>query len=334
MSWRFSNFVSIHAGKRCLLTLLLFVSVILTISFGVSNDFITGFIVRLIAGIASVPQLMIKRILKELSSSCSEKYHQVTYVATIVQTLGFGAGILIGGTTSLISIQDESNISLFINSHPFLIPSLIVSLLEIITVMWVSVHFQESPVSIPPKTTNIQTKNEPKKTGKYVELAETKKNEEIKEDGPVTERKENEEEEEEEEELPSYLQVSAIDLMPVNSDENRYKPQYFSPRENPIKNLPSKWPMSARNRIGKVFHIDNELNNEEIMLEEEQNNEPEKTGPIQNVKHTHISFVEEDFDGPTEEDHQSGRIIDLDDTFKRDKEGLSKSKPFRYAIIN
>mmetsp|Transcript_23596 Transcript_23596/g.23342 ORF Transcript_23596/g.23342 Transcript_23596/m.23342 type:complete len:296 (+) Transcript_23596:403-1290(+) len=277
-----------------------------------------------------------------------EKFYQVTYVSIIVQAIGMGIGIILGGTTSYITIENDARISEYINHHPFLIPSLVTGFIEFIVFILASTQFADNPLPTQnqqkPKPA-VQPKKEQKNTGKYVELEETKKNEEAKDEGPITERKENpnEEEEEEEEDLPSYLQVSGIDLMLANSEEpkssSRHGIHYFSPRNPAKSNDNSKWPLSARGggEVGKVFHIDNEGGESAREREEPENSEPERAGPVQNVKHTHISFVEEDFEGQTEEDthpQQSVQNISLEDQFRRDFDYLWNGKASRYALTH
>ncbi|CAG9326319.1 unnamed protein product [Blepharisma stoltei] len=343
ISWRFISWASLQCGHRFLASLLLFFSVFLTMLFGLCTSLISGIAIRFFAGICSVPQLISKILLRQLSQPCMEKFYQVTYVAVIVQTIGFGIGIIIGGTTSYIKINEGAQIGDFINTHPFLIPSFIIGLVQFFTFIWVLSQIADNPAPISqpkskPKPTTKPIKDQVK-PGKYIELEETKKNEEGKDEGPITERKENQSEEDEEE-LPSYLQASGMDLILADSEEpktsSRNEIQYFSPRY-PVKNIDyKKWPMSARGEVGKVFHIDNE-GEEELAREsdEPENSEPERAGNIQNVKHTHISFVEEDFDEPTEGDLQPpAQNFILEDPFKRNYKHFYEEKAVIYALVH
>jgi len=311
LGWAFWYRVSENCGRKPVICACLVFSVVMNFAMPFLNTFPVICLFRGFCGFFAGVMNLGRIVLKEISSSCSEEFPKVTYSLLKSYSLGVTLGFLLG-VLSYPHKTGFADYSFFTENPLFLIFS-VVGFAQLIAFYLVSMFLKESlmkcPYYPPPTAAVVPTKN-------YAELQEETNREMVQIEGPVTERKENSDEEVD---LPSYLQVSSeLNYSENSDDEEEPKVRFFSPRSKPTNSEP-KAPQSARADTSNKFKIPNET--------EETLQEPT---PTQEVKCTHISFIEEDFE--PEEPVQT-QFVPIRDKYRRPEVKSFLSKAFWCGVF-
>ena len=335
-------------GRRAVLSMCFMFSLVLTMFFGLCSTLLTAVLVRFCLGIFAPAYTLAQSILKELASPFMENFPSVSVVTTITTVLSQAAALLVG-SLMVPDINQDPLVQRFL----FLTPSLISAAATLFAFIAFFVDFPETlPLAEELRKKAKQAAAQPAKrpAGKYVELAETGNagSEEAKAEthGDVlTERKEHIEEEEE---LPNYLMHLAqqkpevMEEVPEEKDSvSKRLVRFFSPRhaDGPKINL-GRRPNTAR--ANTFAHPLPELDEPKEQIEVRKSQVPvmseaKPLGEGEEIKRTHISFYEEDFD-PAE---MSGAVQSatvsvaptLADKYRRKEEGgVWHSAAFRLAL--
>lgn len=335
-------------GRRAVLSMCFMFSLVLTMFFGLCSTLLTAVIVRFCLGLFAPAYVLAQSMLKELASPCMEDLPSVSIATTITTALSQVAAILVGSL-----LVPDINQDPLVQRFLFLTPSLICAAATLFAFIAFFVDFPETlPLALELKKRAKQAAAQPTKrpAGKYVELAETGNagNEEMKAEthGDVlTERKEHIDDEEE---LPNYLMHLAqqkpevMEEIPEEKDSmSKRLVRFFSPRhaDGPKVNVGIR-PNTAR--ANTFAHPLPELDEPKEQIEVRKSQvpvmaEPKAPGEKEEIKRTHISFFEEDFD-PAEmsgaaQSATAATAPTLGDKYRRKEEGgVWSSPPFCLSL--
>lgn len=339
-------------GRRAVLSMCFMFSLVLTMFFGLCSTLPPAVLVRFCIGFFSPAYSLAQSILKELSTPCMEGLPSVSVLTTLTCLFTQAGALLVG----CFMVPDISNLTT-VQRFMYLSPSLVCAAATLFAFIAFFVDFPETlPLAMELRKKAKQASAQPvkKPAGKYVELAETGNpgTDEAKAEthGDVlTERKEHIDEDED---IPNYLMHFAqqkpevLEEVPEEKDNlSKRLARFFSPRHADIPKV-SLCPRPNTARANTFTYPPADLDEPKERIEERKSafptnsNTPEQRPPSdqEEIKRTHISFFEEDFD-PAEMSGAGHVTLStaptLTDKFRRKTDGGVWSSPaFRSSILH
>ena len=240
------------------------------IAFGISDNIFGIFFCRFISGFFSYSQIMTRKFLFNIIEQKKGDWLKQSRNSLWAYKIGIIIGIALTGF--LLKTSDFlPSYSKFVQ-HRFLLPSLIVFLLEVTGILLIFSIDASIIIDIPKK---------------YIELPEVKEEVRIKE----FEENRSELQTKEKYEIESYLHASVIGNEHLASEESvgPEEVKFYSPRTNVKQSDASRTINSARPKPPKSFHFSGNSS-------EARDNPPHEG----EGKRTHISFIEDDFENVPE----------------------------------